>query len=281
MKASCPMPERFILCADDFALSRGISETIASLAASGSINAVSCMVPFANWEKDAPLLVEAARMRDPRHGPLHVGLHLTLSSERPITRMSCTDTDGRLPGADALMVMAHRRKLDLKEFRAEIDAQIAAFVAVRGAAPDFVDAHQHVHVYPGLREVVVDAVLEHAPHAWVRNPGDRLGAMSRRPFIDKAIGSSLHAAGFRRLLSRRGVASNRSFGGHYDFTTDYAALLPRFFAAPSDMHVVMCHPGAGHLDGDTIADARIREASVLAAAALPERLARIERVVPL
>lgn len=281
MKASCPMPERFILCADDFALSRGISETIASLATSGSINAVSCMVPFANWEKDAPLLVEAARVRDPRHGPLHVGLHLTLSSERPITRMSCTDADGHLPSADALMVMAHRRKLDLKEFRAEIDAQIAAFVAVRGSAPDFVDAHQHVHVYPGLREVVVDAVLEHAPRAWVRNPGDRLGAMSRRPFIDKAIGSSLHAAGFRRLLSRRGVASNRSFGGHYDFTTDYAALLPRFFAAPSDMHVVMCHPGAGHLDGDTIADARIREASVLAAAALPERLARIERVVPL
>jgi predicted glycoside hydrolase/deacetylase ChbG (UPF0249 family) len=273
------MPERFILCADDFALSRGISETIASLAASGSINAVSCMVPFANWEKDAPLLVEAARVRDPRHGPLHVGLHLTLSSERPITRMSCTDADGRLPGADALMVMAHRRKLDLTEFRAEIDAQIAAFVACgRGAG-----FRRRAPACPCLSGPARSGGRRRAgtrPARLGAQPGDRLGAMSRRPFIDKAIGSSLHAAGFRRLLSRRGVASNRSFGGHYDFTTDYAALLPRFFAAPSDMHVVMCHPGAGHLDGDTIADARIREASVLAAA-LPERLARIERVVPL
>jgi predicted glycoside hydrolase/deacetylase ChbG (UPF0249 family) len=274
------MPERFILCADDFALSRGISETIASLAASGSINAVSCMVPFANWEKDAPLLVEAARVRDPRHGPLHVGLHLTLSSERPITRMSCTDADGRLPGADALMVMAHRRKLDLTEFRAEIDAQIAAFVAVR--------ARRRISSTRTSMSMSIRACAKWwSTPCW--NTRRTPGCATRRPAGGDEP-AAVHRQGdriepprgrFPAAASRRGVASNRSFGGHYDFTTDYAALLPRFFAAPSDMHVVMCHPGAGHLDGDTIADARIREASVLAAAALPERLARIERVVPL
>ncbi|MBW8785804.1 MAG: hypothetical protein JF593_14410, partial [Novosphingobium sp.] len=131
------------------------------------------------------------------------------------------------------------------------------------------------HVYPGIRQLVIAATLRHAPQAWLRNPGERIGAALQRPFAGKAIGSSIHALGFARALARAGLAANASFAGHYDFAGDYAALLPRFFGAASARHLVMCHPGSGMADDDPIAAARIVEAKVLAEMPLSERLAQL------
>jgi predicted glycoside hydrolase/deacetylase ChbG (UPF0249 family) len=175
------------------------------------------------------------------------------------------------------MVLAHAGRLNLDEIRCEIDAQFAAFANARGCAPDFVDAHQHVHVYPGIRERVIAATRRHSPRAWIRNPTDRLSAMLQRPFAGKAVGSAVHALGFAAALSRAGIRSNDSFAGHYDFAGDYAALLPKFFRAPAAFHLVMCHPGAGSLASDGIANARIAEAAALSTITLSERLSQLRR----
>lgn len=268
----------YILCADDFALSSSISETIADLAERACINAVSCMAVFPGWARDACLLAGLDRSGP---GAVQVGLHLVLAGERPITRMARQGPDGRLPGADATRRLAYARRLDLRELAQEIDAQFAAFCRAMGRAPDFIDAHQHVHVLPGIRDRVIDATLRHAPRAWMRNPADRLMAARHRPFLGKAIGSSLHAAGLGSALVKQGIASNDSFAGHYDYRGDYAALLPRFFAAPGERHLIMCHPGSGLAEGDSIAEARVVEAAVLGAMPLAERIAAMRtRTVP-
>lgn len=266
-----------ILCADDFALSSAISGVIADLAARACINAISCMTAMPSWEKDARLLSGIGRA-----GGVEVGLHLVLAGERPLTPISWAGPDGVLPGADRTMMLAYGRRLDLAEIAREIDAQFATFIEVRGHPPDFVDAHQHVHVHPGIREAVIAGTKRHAPGAWMRNPADRPRAMLRRPFVGKAVGSTLHAAGLGRALRRHGIASNDSFAGHYDYARDeeeFAALFPRFFRAPGRRHLIMCHPGAGHMPGDGIADARIVEAAVIGAMPLRERLREL-RVRP-
>ncbi|MCW1381885.1 ChbG/HpnK family deacetylase [Novosphingobium sp. KCTC 2891] len=258
----------YTLCADDFALSRPISETIAELALAGCINAISCMAALPGWIDDAALL---APLMGARAG-VQMGLHLVLSGERPLTDMAIRGPDGRLPSADQMMVLAYLGRLDPRELAREIDAQFTAFRHMTGRRPDFVDAHQHVHVHPQLRRLVIAATQVHAPRAWVRNPADRPGSMMRRPFAGKAFGSSLHALGMKDRLARAGLSSNDSFAGHYDFRADYADLLPRFFTAAGRGHLVMCHPGAGHLEGDTIAAARIAEAAVLRTLPLRDRL---------
>lgn len=257
-------PNRIILCADDYAISPGTSRVIADLVRGGRINAVSCMAAMPGWPADAAMLVAASA----EQRGVEIGLHLTLSDETPLGPLSCLDSAGRLPDPDKLLRLCLARKIDPAEFTEEIDRQFIAFRQAVGRAPDFVDAHQHVHLYPILRSLVADAVVRHAPAAWVRVPTDTLPAMLSRPFRGKALGSALHAIGFRRLLRRKGLRFNRSFAGHYDFGTGYAGYFARFFAKPSDFHVVMCHPGAGDLAGDSIAPARQSEAIVLSHATI-------------
>ncbi|CAN5245274.1 ChbG/HpnK family deacetylase [soil metagenome] len=262
----------YTLCADDFALSSPISETIADLASRGCINAISCMAVFPGWESDARLI---ARFGGKGPGGVQVGLHLVLAGEQPITPMRLQGADGRLPSADRMKLLAWGGRLDLCELSREIDAQFAAFTKAMGKAPDFVDAHQHVHVLPGIRRCVIDATLRHAPGAWIRNPADGTAAALRRPFVGKAIGSNVHALGLGAALAWRGIASNDSFAGHYDYQGDYAALLPRFFKGSGVRHLIMCHPGSGQTKDDPIASARIVEAAVLGEMSLVDRLTEL------
>ncbi len=247
---------RLILCSDDFAWSREVSETIADLAASGKLNAISCMAVMPGWAADSRLLAGL-----PPH--VEIGLHLTLTGEDPLTPMPKLAPDGVLPEINPLGRMAARGRLPLDEIAAEIAAQFHAFIAATGRPPAFVDGHQHAHALPGIREIVLAETARRAPGAWVRDCTDRLGAMLARPFAGKAIGSAWHSRGLRKAAAALGLATNDSFAGHYDFAGDYAALLPRFLRRPGATHLVMCHPGAGARPGDTIAAARPREAQVL------------------
>ena len=274
------MSSRLILCADDFALTREISTTIAALARKACLNAVSCMAAMPNWADDARMLEGIEEVECGAFGHVQVGLHLVLTSERPITRMSCLDQEGKLPGPDRLLLLLLARRIDLAEFALEIDRQFEAFVRARGCPPAFVDAHQHVHVYPGMRQLVIAAVKRHAPDAWVRVPADGISPMLARPFRAKAVGSTLHSLGLRRALGRAGIAANRSFAGHYDFRGSYADRLPRFLEHGSRAHLVMCHPGAGLAPGDSIAAARIEEARVLGQMTLAQRIAELSQDAP-
>lgn len=247
---------RLILCADDFALSRPISETIVELAHAGKINAISCMAVCPGWERDAELLADLpARVQ--------VGLHLTLTGEAPLTRAERFAPQGRMPEIDPLTRDAMLGRVPLAEIAAEVDAQLARFVAARGRAPDFVDGHQHAHLLPGIRGVVLAATARHAPGAWLRDCTDRPQAIARRPWRLKAIGSAFHSQGLRRAGARHGLACNRGFAGHYDYRSDFASVFPQFLRDPGTQHLVMCHPGAGQAAGDTIAAARIGEANAL------------------
>lgn len=257
---------RLILCADDFALSRPISETIAALAADRRVNAISCMAACPGWETDAALLAAVPRS-------VQTGLHLTLTGEAPVTAMPRHAPRGRQPGIDTLTRRTIARRAALDEIAREVAAQFDRFIAATGRAPDFVDGHQHAHLLPGIRAIVLAETARRAPRAWVRNCADRPAAMAARPWRGKAIGSAVQSIGLARAAARHGLSCNSSFAGHYDFRADYAAVLPRFLARPGAVHLVMCHPGAGVLAGDTIAQARLGEAATLRAAPIADMAA--------
>jgi len=265
-----PLPP-LVLCADDFGMSRAVSEAIARLARDRCINAIGCMANMPGWGADARLLDGIEQVTCGSLGRVQVGLHLVLASERPLGPVGGLRADGTMPGPDRMLVRALTGRLDLAGISAEIDRQFAAFRAVRGCPPDFVDAHQHVHVYPGIRQAVIAATRRHAPGAWVRVPGDRIGAMLARPFAAKAIGSTLHAVGLRRQLARAGLRCNASFAGHYDFAGSFRSHLDAFLGFGSAAHLVMCHPGSGAAADDPIAAARSEEAAVIAQMQLEHR----------
>lgn len=250
------MAERVAICADDFAMSAGISRTIVELTRSGKLNAISCMASSPRWPADAGLL---------RNLPsrVEIGLHLVLTDGAPCVALPKLARGGRLPTAERLTRMAFLGRLPIVEISREVDAQFERFELAMGRPPDFVDGHQHVHFLPGIRTIVIEATARRAPHAWLRTCEDRVSRILRRPFGLKGIANALQSCGFAKAARRAGLQCNDSFGGFYDFRSPFEQFFPRFFAARGQFHLVICHPGDAEQADDPIAQARVGEATTL------------------
>ena len=161
-----------------------------------------------------------------------------------------------------LNARAHLRRLPLAAVAAELRAQLDAFTAAHGRAPDFIDGHQHVHALPGVRRLVIDAASALTPVAALRNTGCVPGPGFA---VKRWLIAGTGGAAALRAMRRRGVAHNAALVGVYDFAEpDYRMLMRRWLRAVSaEGALLFCHPGAADAPGDPIAAARVREAAYL------------------
>jgi chitin disaccharide deacetylase len=230
-----------ILCADDYAISQGVSEGILKLAGLGRISATSCMAASPHWPEHAKSLVPYAEKID-------VGIHLTLSDQTPLGTLPNVAPENKLPSFGALLNRSITKRLDLDEIKREINLQISSFVESFGRPPAFVDGHQHVHQLPGIRDVVVDAILENfkSDFPYLRICSAPLGVLVRRR-VDtaRAIGIGGFGESLRRLAKSKGIPRSEVFSGVYNFSAGdaYGELFKRFLIGLGDRSLIMCHPG--------------------------------------
>jgi predicted glycoside hydrolase/deacetylase ChbG (UPF0249 family) len=231
---------RFALCADDYALTPGVSRAILELLAARRLTAVSVIVTEPGWPAAAAELRSFACIAD-------IGLHLNLTLGSPLGAMPGLAGLGRFPSLGALVRAALLRRLPLAEIAAEIARQIGAFAQALGRLPDYVDGHQHVHALPGIRRALLPTLVERglAGRLWLRDPGDRVHAILARRMPGKALAVAALTAGFSRQASIQGFALNQGFAGFSDFDPrgDYAATFTASLRSPGPRHLVMCHPG--------------------------------------
>jgi predicted glycoside hydrolase/deacetylase ChbG (UPF0249 family) len=234
---------RIWLCADDYGIAPGVSAAIRDLIARGRLNATSAMVvaPGFTWDKARPLVdLNAGRPRTA------IGLHVTLTA--PFAPLSAgyapVDANGAFLSLPATLLQAMARRLNAKALRVEVEMQFAAFHHTFGRMPDFVDGHQHVHLFPQVRDCVLATMQSLTPHAWVRQCG-RPSNMPLSLSDPKGILIDRLSVKFRRLAAQRQTATNSGFAGTYAFRedADFAGLFPGFLEGLEDGAVVMCHPG--------------------------------------
>ena len=270
------MTQPVVLCADDYAISPGVSRGILELAAAGRISATSAMSIAAGWPDLAGQL-DAVRDR------IGIGLHLTFTVLGPLGPMPRFAPSGAFPSLLEVVRPALSGRLPAPEIAAEIDRQLDAFVDAMGGPPDFVDGHQHVHALPGIRAPLITALTRRglAGRTWLRDPADKPAAIFRRGVtVAKALAVAGLSVGFGAEARRAGFGTNRGFAGFsaFDPRRDLARDFGRFLAAPGPAHLVMCHPGYV-VQGeslDDVVEARERELAFLASdgfAALMERRA--------
>ena len=109
-----------ILCADDYALTEGISRAIGELAAAQRLSATSVLVTSAHWP--------ATRAAPAVHrGHLSVGLHLDLTLGTPLGPMPRLAPTGAFPGLRGLIARACSASSTSSEIRAEIERQLDRF----------------------------------------------------------------------------------------------------------------------------------------------------------
>jgi predicted glycoside hydrolase/deacetylase ChbG (UPF0249 family) len=235
-------PRRIWLCADDYGLSPGVNRAIRELIERGRLNATSVMVVGAAIGRDEVSSLKAAVSSSPRCA---IGLHATLTAPfYPLTMHFQPLDGGMFQKFPKLLRAGLRRRLDPEIVRAEFTAQLMAFSELFGRAPDFVDGHQHVQLFPGVRDAFLAAVKENAPNAWVRQGGRNL-PLARRLGAPKALFLDILSAQFRRRAARATVAFNPAFAGAYDFSgqPDFGALMQQFLERLPEGGLIMCHPG--------------------------------------
>jgi predicted glycoside hydrolase/deacetylase ChbG (UPF0249 family) len=254
------------LCADDYGISPGVNRAIRDLIERGRLNATSVMMVGPAIARSEVEALQASAKQSPRCA---IGLHVTLSAPfRPLTmHFRPLDGDMFLPFSKLLRAGLMRR-LDSEFFRNEVKAQLAAFVEAFARVPDFVDGHQHVQLYPQVRDGFVDAVSDGAPNAWVRQCGRDL-PLAQRLASPKAMVLDILSAQFRHRAGNAGLSFNPGFAGAYDFTraADFGELMRQFLHGLPDGGLVMCHPG--FVDDvltslDPMTDVREREHAYLA-----------------
>ena len=247
--------KRVCVCADDFGLNEAGSCSIVQLASMGAISAVSCVVDGAFAGRHASALLESGARTS-------LGLHLNLTvANGPILHHHLFTWLSR----NMLL-----RRVNREALVRELERQSDAFVALFGQAPQFVDGHEHVHQFPGIRDVVV-AVLKKRfdSQVAVRSTMPRVWRGAKAQVIAELGGRTL-----RRSLRKCGLHANTDFAGVYAFggRVPYARRMQAWLRSIAHDGLIMCHPELPAMD-QSGNRARANEYEFLASPDWPELLA--------
>ena len=236
------MSRRIWLCADDYGISPGVNRAIRDLIENGRLNATSAMVVGPAVGREEANALKASAKANPR---CSIGLHATLTAPfRPLTMHFRPIEGGLFLPHTKLLRRGLTGRLDFELIHTELTVQLETFTDLFGRPPDFVDGHQHVQLFPGVRQAFLAAVKEAAPNAWIRQCG-RSRPWAQRLDQPKALVLDILSAQFRRRAARAELIFNPAFAGAYDFSKEpeFGALMRQFLQEMPEAGVVMCHPG--------------------------------------
>lgn len=235
--------KRLIVNADDFGLHPAVNRAIIDGHTAGCITSTSLMTGGEAYDEAVAM---AGSCPD-----LGVGVHLTLVGERPVSDPalvpSLVDGEGRFPD-NYIQFLARflLGKVSMAQVRLELAAQLDK-VAADGIAVSHVDSHQHLHVLPGIIDIVLELATERSIRT-MRIPDEGLFFTGGYPAsIGRLIGRtglSLLAGWARRKASRRGFAAPDAFFGMLaggNMQTEY--FLNIISVLPTGTSEIMIHPG--------------------------------------
>lgn len=260
-----PAASPIVITADDFGLSSGVCDAIIELIALGRLSATAAMSGLPAWRRHGGELARIVREH-----PADIGLHFTLTGQKPLTGSPGLAENERLPTIGALTRGALTRSLPLDAIRDELRAQLDAFEDVWGGPPDFLDGHQHAHVLPGIRRVVIEELARrYGTDIWLRSCGESLVVAARRGIgFSKVAVIGAFNLGLPAAAREAGIATNDSFRGLYDFSEryPYREVFRRNLVGSGTRVLMHCHPGivdAELLALDPLTSPRERELAYL------------------
>lgn len=239
--------KRLIVNADDFALTRQVSEGILDAHADGIVTSTTLLANGEAFGAASEMLGRAPH--------LGVGVHLALVQGVPVSPPSeiptLVDARGRFWWtAGEFLKKTVTRRINLHEVEIELRRQI---VRVLGASvtPTHLDGHKHLHVLPGIAEIVIRLAQEFGIPS-VRCPMEDWGLPHglRKPqagvFKQYLAGRAISwfARRFRSKLAQAGLKCPAHFYGlsQTGFLNEesLAAILR---GLPEGTSELMCHPG--------------------------------------
>ncbi len=141
---------RLLVNADDLGLVDGVNRGIEQAFREGIVRSASLLVNAPGFD-DALALIR-------RNPSLSIGVHLTLvGGDEPVSVRSTVptlvDDEGRFPRSYGTFV-ARYAAAKSREIERELSAQVERVLAA-GIFPVHLDTHQHLHLLPGIADIVI------------------------------------------------------------------------------------------------------------------------------
>lgn len=242
------MSERcLIVNADDFGMSRGVTDGILLAHTRGFLTSTSLMtnMPAAEYAVAQMATVPA----------LGVGVHLNICDGRPILPAgevpTLTDANGNFHSAHVMIRKLWLWQVSGREIEAEFGAQIR-WAKDRGVAPTHADSHHHVHIYPAAAIPFARALAAEGVHrcrsprcsVWPKSAaigGPHEGNAGRRVLV-QTYRSALGSIVFHRLAMPDSRVSflSRDRRNLADLGEQWKTM---FANIPAGVFELACHPG--------------------------------------
>ena len=243
--------KQLIVNADDFGLTKRVNEGIVDAHRHGIVTSTTLMANGAAFEA-----ATALSRQMPRFG---IGVHLNLSEGMPVSPAlripSLLDARGRLyltPGR--LWKAIATRRVSLADVETELRAQIAK-IQRAGILPTHFDGHKHVHVLPGVSDIVIRLArefsvssvrcpLEEPPRLFDISDSQRTSRVSVLKQFLVGRGVSALARRLRQKLAEAELACPTHFYGISETGfLDSREILEVLRQLPEGTSELMCHPG--------------------------------------
>jgi chitin disaccharide deacetylase len=246
---------QLIVNADDFGLTERVSEGILDAHREGIVTSTTLMANGGAFDSTVSMSRRASR--------LGIGVHLNLTDGRPVSPAlripSLVDRSGRLhlsPGRLLKALVA--RQINLAEIETELRRQISKIFSA-GILPTHLDGHKHVHVLPGISEIVIRLAQEYSIRSircpmetlpkflTIKRSGISRAAVVKQYFVARTV--SAFARHFKEKLAEAGLVSPvRFFGLSETGFLDAESIHDILERLPEGVSELMCHPG--YLDVD-------------------------------
>lgn len=246
---------QLIINADDFGFTENVSRGILHAHHEGILTSTTLMATGKAFDAAVSMGSQAST--------LGIGVHLNLTEGVPVSPArnipSLVDRRGRLYlNPCRLLLGIVTGQVDLGDVEIELRQQISK-VFSNGILPTHLDGHKHVHVLPGISDIVIRLAQEFSIGSvrcpWEAAPqlpallrrGNSRAAVAKQYLLGRTV--SVFARCFKQKLSKSGLFSPAHF---YGLTQtgflDSIDILEVLVGLPEGVSELMCHPG--YLDAD-------------------------------
>ncbi|MDD4601028.1 Chitooligosaccharide deacetylase [bioreactor metagenome] len=234
--------KKLIINADDFGLHEAVNSAVITAYKNGCLTSTSIMPSGKAFDNAVRLALQ--------NPGLGIGIHLTLVAEMPVSDpiyiQSLVDSTGRFaPQYPQFLFRYLIGKISLKDIEKELNAQVQKVVA-SGINVTHIDSHQHLHIIPGILDIVVDIAKKYNIRA-MRIPDEPYFFLGGYPFslfrILGRTGLTFLAKRARNKIRKTGLLVPSNFFGMLaggNMQQQYLANIINNL--PNGVSEVMMHP---------------------------------------
>lgn len=223
--------KRFLIVnADDFGLCGEITNGIIKAHKQGIVTSTTVVVNGSHFEQSVPFLKDSG---------IDAGIHLTfVGGEKPISGYIDGLVDERglfLKSYKDVIKRIISGRFDKEALKRELHEQISMLKGA-GINVSHIDSHQHLHLLPSVRDIVIDAADEFKIR-WIRAP--------RSGFSDiNFAGINMLSLLLRRELKKHGLGFTDNFAGFEERgRLSQDRLLAILKSLKGGTTELMAHPG--------------------------------------